>query len=86
MICITFAEYNSHSHDLYFPGTWQGLEHFKVATNRMGHKAEITLRSYSSDHYLAKKYIDFFTSKTATIRDTVINSGSSMSDTDVTSI
>ena len=47
----------------------------------MGHKREIILPSYSSENDLANKFSDFFMRKTATIRDTTINNGSSMRDT-----
>ena len=51
----------------------------------MGHKAEIILPSFSSDNDLANTLSDFFMRKTATVRDTTINNGSSMSDTVVMS-
>ncbi len=56
-----------------------------ISKNLMGHKGKIILPSYSSGNDLANKFSDFFTKKTATIRDTIINNGSSMSDTIVMS-
>jgi hypothetical protein len=58
---------------------------FRITKNLMGQKGEIILPSYSSGNDLANKFSDFFTKKTATIRDTIINNGSSMSDTIVMS-
>ena len=49
-------------------------------------QGEIILPSYLSDNDVANKFHDFFTKKTATIRDTIINNGSSMSDTFVMSV
>ena len=43
--------------------------------------SEFILPSYSSDNDLANKFCDFYTKKTATISDAVVNSGTSMSDT-----
>ena len=47
----------------------------------MGHKGEIILPSYSSEKVLANKFSDLFTKMTATIRDTIINNVSFISDT-----
>ena len=51
----------------------------------MAHKGEIMFPSYSSYNDLANKFTDFFTKKTATVRDTIINNGLYMSDTIVIS-
>ena len=51
----------------------------------MWHKGEIILPSYSSENDLENKFSNFFTKKTAAIRDTIINNGSSISDTIVMS-
>ena len=45
----------------------------------MGNKQEIILPSYSPDNDLANKFSDFFTRKTATARDIIINNDLSMS-------
>ena len=47
----------------------------------MVNKREIILPSYSPDNHLANKFSDFFPKRTATVRDPIINNGSSMSDT-----
>ena len=48
---------------------------FKITKNLMAHKGEIMLPSYSSYNDAANKFTDFFTKKTATVRDTIINNG-----------
>ena len=57
---------------------------FWITKNPMEHKEEIILPSYSSENDVANKFSDFFTKKTARIRDKIINNGSCMSDTIVT--
>ena len=53
-------------------GSWKEL--FRKTKNLIGRKGEIILPCYLSDNH-------FFTKKTSTIRETIINNGSKMSDT-----